>query len=519
MGISTDRVLHRRPGLRGARAVAVAGRPRTSPERLRRLGGIELDVIAVRSARRGTRTGLPGRAGDARAAPPTRRSAVTTSGGARASCTCSTPRQSSCCSTPRGRTPLRRVQANTPKKVDDQLNREGDARCAACSSSCRTAMRPPVPLDEVESASLRHRHALRDRCDVVRVDLGQEAHQTLAIAMNSPRRASRTPARVARTPTATCAMTTATCDAAPSSRSRAGRFGVTSHYLTSTPTTCRSRSPKVPSRGRVVSCRAFKVYPWIAAHPAFDAGRRVDLAAPTPRHLLDRRPQAQLIHDLKNANPQRARAREARRRGRASEPSPPACRSAHADVVLISGHDGGTGAAPLTSLKHAGTALGARPRRDPADPRSLNGLRDRITVQVDGADEDRSRCRGGGAARRRRVRLRDRARSIVSGCVMMRVCHLDTCPVGVATQNPLLRERFSGKPEFVVNVLRIHRRAGARDPGRARIPHARAEAIGQVQLLDTSKPRSTHWKARWARPRRRSWHVPVSPSTNSALSI
>ena len=124
---------------------------------------------------------------------------------------------------------------------------------------------------------------------------------------------------------------------------------------------------------------------------------------------------------------------------------------AHADVVLISGHDGGTGAAPLTSLKHAGLPweLGLAETQQTL---LLNGLRDRITVQVDGAMKTGRDVVVAALLGAEEYGFAT-APLIVSGCVMMRVCHLDTCPVGVATQNPVLRERFTGKPEFVVTFF------------------------------------------------------------------
>ena len=164
---------------------------------------------------------------------------------------------------------------------------------------------------------------------------------------------------------------------------------------------------------------------------------------------------------------------------------------AKADVVLISGHDGGTGASPLTSLKHAGGPweLGLAETQQTL---LLNGLRDRIVVQTDGQlktgrDVVIATLLGAeefGFAT---------APLVVSGCVMMRVCHLDTCPVGVATQNPELRKKFTGKPEFVVNffefiaqeVRELMARLGFRTI---------AEMIGHVDMLDTTRA-VLHWKA------------------------
>lgn len=129
---------------------------------------------------------------------------------------------------------------------------------------------------------------------------------------------------------------------------------------------------------------------------------------------------------------------------------------AHADVVLIYGHDGGTGASPLTSLKHAGTPweLGLAETHQTL---VLNDLRDRITVQVDGQLKTGRDVVIAALLGAEEFGFAT-APMVVSGCIMMRVCHLDTCPVGVATQNPELRERFTGKPEFVVNFLSSLRR-------------------------------------------------------------
>ena len=168
---------------------------------------------------------------------------------------------------------------------------------------------------------------------------------------------------------------------------------------------------------------------------------------------------------------------------------------AHADVVLISGHDGGTGAAPLTSLKHAGLPweLGLA---DTQQTLLLNGLRDRITVQVDGAMKTGRDVVVAALLGAEEYGFAT-APLIVSGCIMMRVCHLDTCPVGVATQNPVLRERFTGKPEFVVTFFELHRRAGARAAGRARLPLAgrgdRARRGARHRARRSSTGRPTGW--------------------------
>ena len=247
-----------------------------------------------------------------------------------------------------------------------------------------------------------------------------------------------------------------------------GRFGVTSHYLTNC-TDIQIKMAQGAKPGEGGQLPAHKVYPWVAEVRHSTPG--VGLISPPPHHdIYSIEDLAQLIHDLKNANPQaRIHVKLVSEVGVGTVAA--GVSKAHADVVLISGHDGGTGATPLTSVKHAGAPweLGLAETQQTL---LLNGLRDRIVVQVDGQlktgrDVIVAALLGGeefGFAT---------APLVVSGCIMMRVCHLDTCPVGVATQNPLLRQRFSGKPEFVENffmfiaeeVRELHRRA--------RFPHAR----------------------------------------------
>jgi glutamate synthase (NADPH/NADH) large chain len=164
---------------------------------------------------------------------------------------------------------------------------------------------------------------------------------------------------------------------------------------------------------------------------------------------------------------------------------------AHADVVLISGHDGGTGAAPQTSLKHAGAPweLGLAETQQTL---LLNGLRDRIVVQVDGQLKTGRDVVIGALLGAEEYGFAT-APLVVSGCVMMRVCHLDTCPVGVATQNPELRRRFTGRPEFVVNFFRYIAEE-VREHLAALGFRSLAEAVGHAELLDT-RAAVEHWKA------------------------
>ena len=227
-----------------------------------------------------------------------------------------------------------------------------------------------------------------------------------------------------------------------------GRFGVTSHYLVNADD-IQIKVAQGAKPGEGGQLPGFKVYPWIARTRHSTPG--VGLISPPPHHdIYSIEDLAQLIHDLKNANPEaRVHVKLVSEVGVGTVAA--GVSKCHADVVLISGHDGGTGAAPLTSLKHTGLPweLGLAETQQTL---LLNGLRDRITVQVDGAMKTGRDVVVAALLGAEEYGFAT-APLIVSGCVMMRVCHLDTCPVGVATQNPVLRERFTGKPEFVVTFF------------------------------------------------------------------
>jgi glutamate synthase (NADPH/NADH) large chain len=231
------------------------------------------------------------------------------------------------------------------------------------------------------------------------------------------------------------------------------------------------------------------VYPWVAEVRHSTPG--VGLISPPPHHdIYSIEDLAQLIHDLKNANPSaRVHVKLVSENGVGTVAA--GVSKAHADVVLISGHDGGTGATPLTSMKHAGAPweLGLAETQQTL---LLNGLRDRIVVQVDGQLKTGRDVMIAALLGAEEFGFAT-APLVVSGCIMMRVCHLDTCPVGVATQNPVLRERFTGKPEFVENffmfiaeeVREYMAQLGFRTLN---------EAVGQVNSLDMTLARA-HWKA------------------------
>src|SRR5207245_2418747 len=194
-----------------------------------------------------------------------------------------------------------------------------------------------------------------------------------------------------------------------------------------------------------------KVYPWIAKVRFATPG--VQLISPPPHHdIYSIEDIKQLIHDLKNANPEaRVHVKLVAEIGVGTVAAGVA--KAFSDVVLISGHDGGTGASPLTSIKHGGIPweLGVAETQQVL---VLNKLRDRIVVQVDGQLKTGRDVVIAALLGAEEYGF-STAPLVVLGCIMMRVCHLNTCPVGVATQDPELRKRFSGKPEYVVNFFRF----------------------------------------------------------------
>jgi glutamate synthase (NADPH/NADH) large chain len=231
------------------------------------------------------------------------------------------------------------------------------------------------------------------------------------------------------------------------------------------------------------------VYPWIAKTRYSTPG--VGLISPPPHHdIYSIEDLAQLIHDLKNANPAaRVHVKLVSEVGVGTVAA--GVSKAHADVVLISGHDGGTGAAPLTSIKHAGAPweLGLAETQQTL---LRNKLRDRIVVQADGQLKTGRDVIIAALLGAEEFGFAS-APLVVSGCIMMRVCHLDTCPVGVATQNPQLRARFSGKPEFVVNFFEFIAQEVREYLAQLGF-RSLEEIVGRVDLLDAALA-TEHWKA------------------------
>lgn len=367
------------------------------------------------------------------------------------------------------------------ERVDDQTSRLMTLRGLMAFKAAGVTGRLPVPIEEVEPVS-----EIVKRFNTGAMSYGsisQEAHETLAVAMNRLGGRSNTgeggedidrlldPVRRSAV-----------------KQVASGRFGVTSLYLThSDDIQIKMAQGAKPGEGGQLP--GHKVYPWVAKTRHSTPG--VGLISPPPHHdIYSIEDLAQLIHDLKNANPvARIHVKLVSEIGVGTVAA--GVSKAHADVVLISGHDGGTGASPLTSLKHAGAPweLGLAEAQQTL---VLNGLRDRIVVQVDGQLKTGRDVVIAALLGAEEFGFAT-APLVVSGCVMMRVCHLDTCPVGIATQNPELRARYSGKPEFVETFFEYiaeEVRELLAELGYRSIQ----EAVGQVGSLDLDKA-IAHWKA------------------------
>ncbi|MDJ1133880.1 glutamate synthase large subunit [Streptomyces iconiensis] len=363
-------------------------------------------------------------------------------------------------------------------RVDEQAQRLMTLRGLFGFSSDRE----PIPLDEVESAA-----EIVKRFSTGAMSYGsisQEAHETLAIAMNQLGGKSNTgeggeDAERLYDPARRSSI----------KQVASGRFGVTSEYLVNSDD-IQIKMAQGAKPGEGGQLPGHKVYPWVAKTRHSTPG--VGLISPPPHHdIYSIEDLAQLIHDLKNANPSaRIHVKLVSEVGVGTVAA--GVSKAHADVVLISGHDGGTGASPLTSLKHAGGPweLGLAETQQTL---LLNGLRDRIVVQTDGQLKTGRDVIIAALLGAEEFGFAT-APLVVSGCVMMRVCHLDTCPVGIATQNPVLRERYNGKAEHVVNFFEFiaeEVRELLAELGFRTLD----EAIGHTELLDTSRA-VDHWKAR-----------------------
>ncbi|HOA89632.1 MAG TPA: glutamate synthase large subunit [Propioniciclava tarda] len=344
-----------------------------------------------------------------------------------------------------------------------------------------TDAREPISIDEVEPIS-----AIVKRFSTGAMSYGsisREAHETLARAMNKLGAKSNTgeggeDRERLYDPERRSAI----------KQVASGRFGVTSDYLTNADD-IQIKMAQGAKPGEGGQLPGQKVYPWIASTRHSTPG--VGLISPPPHHdIYSIEDLKQLIHDLKCANPvARIHVKLVAEVGVGTVAA--GVSKAKADVVLISGHDGGTGAAPLTSVKHAGGPweLGLAETQQTL---LLNGLRERVVVQVDGQLKTGRDVVIGALLGAEEFGFAT-APLVVSGCIMMRACHLDTCPVGVATQNPELREKFTGDPEFVVTFFEYiaeEVRELLASLGFRRLE----DAVGHVELLRTREA-IDHWKA------------------------
>jgi glutamate synthase (NADPH) large chain len=366
--------------------------------------------------------------------------------------------------------------------VDDQSRRRATLRGLI-------GLRPaaaPVPLEEVEPVE-----AVLKRFATGAMSYGsisQEAHETLAIAMNRIGGKSNTgeggedPARYPRDPDGDWKRSAV-------KQVASGRFGVTSEYLVNADD-LQIKMAQGAKPGEGGQLPGHKVYPWIATVRYATPG--VGLISPPPHHdIYSIEDLAQLIHDLKNANPRaRIHVKLVAEVGVGTVAAGVA--KAHSDVVLISGHDGGTGASPLTSIKHGGVPweLGLAETQQVL---VLNKLRDRIVVQVDGQLKTGRDVVVAALMGAEEFGF-STAPLVTLGCIMMRVCHLNTCPVGIATQDPELRKRFAGRPEYVVNFFRFIAQEVREHMAKLGF-RTMDEMIGRVDRLDV-RPAVDHWKAR-----------------------
>ena len=367
-------------------------------------------------------------------------------------------------------------------RVDDQSRRLMTLRGLF---RLRDSAQPPVPLDEVEPVE-----QILKRFSTGAMSYGsisQEAHETLAIAMNRIGAKSNT-GEGGEDPERYVALPNGDSKRSAIKQVASGRFGVTSEYLVNSDD-IQIKMAQGAKPGEGGQLPGHKVYPWVAKTRHSTPG--VGLISPPPHHdIYSIEDLAQLIHDLKNAN-ERARIHVKLVSEAGVGTVAAGVAKAHADVILISGHDGGTGASPLTSLKHAGTPweLGLAETQQTL---LLNGLRDRVVVQTDGQLKTGRDVVIAALLGAEEFGFAT-APLVVMGCIMMRVCHLDTCPVGVATQNPELRARFAGSPDFVVTFFEFIAEQVREHLGALGF-RTLDEAIGRVDLID-ALPAVDHWKA------------------------
>ncbi len=346
---------------------------------------------------------------------------------------------------------------------------------------------PPIPIEEVDSVE-----TIMKRFKTGAMSYGsisKEAHETLAIAMNRIGGKSNTGEGGEDSERFTWTNEQGDSKNSAIKQVASGRFGVTSEYLQSAKE-IQIKMAQGAKPGEGGQLPGSKVYPWIAKTRGTTAG--VGLISPPPHHdIYSIEDLAELIHDLKNGNRNaRISVKLVSEVGVGTIAAGVA--KAHADVVLISGYDGGTGASPQTSLQHAGLPweLGLAETHQTL---VLNNLRSRIAVETDGQLKTGRDVIIAALLGAEEFGFAT-APLVATGCIMMRVCHLNTCPAGVATQDPQLRARFAGKPEHVVNFMRfiaedmreIMAQLGFRNI---------EEMVGRTDRLEARKA-ITHWKAK-----------------------
>ena len=445
-----------------------------------RVSGVGMDVIAAEAVARHRR---PSRIGRSTATPST--SAGTTSTAARASTTCSTRRRSTSSSTPAGPTTTRSSRSTARSST---TRRSGSAPCAACSSS--SSAEKPIPIEEVEPVE-----AILKRFKSGAMSYGsisQEAHETLAIGMNRIGGKSNTgeggedPERYVWSNDRGDSKNSAIKQVA------SGRFGVTSNYLVNAKE-LQIKMAQGAKPGEGGQLPGSKVYPWIAKVRHSTPG--VGLISPPPHHdIYSIEDLAELIHDLKNSNPQaRISVKLVAEVGVGTIAAGVA--KAHADVVLISGHDGGTGASPLTSIKHAGAPweLGLAETQQTL---LLNDLRVAHRRRGGRPVEDGARRRHRGAAGGGGVRLRD---GPAGGHGLRDDARLppEHLPGRRRHAGPEAAQEVHRRPGPHRQLHALHRRGGARVDGPARLPHPRGDGRPQRTAGDVEGRRALQG----ARPR------------------
>jgi len=372
------------------------------------------------------------------------------------------------------------------KEYADLINDQSEQMCTLRGLLEFKYPPKPIPIEEVESVE-----SIVKRFKTGAMSYGsisKEAHESLAIAMNRINGKSNTgeggedPARYVLEPNG---------DSKNSAIKQvaSGRFGVTSYYL-SNAQELQIKIVQGAKPGEGGELPGSKVYPWIAKVRYSTPG--VGLISPPPHHdIYSIEDLGELIHDLKNANRNARISVKLVAEVGVGTVAAGVCK-AHADVVLISGFDGGTGASPLSSIKHAGAPweLGLSETHQTL---VLNNLRSRIVVEVDGQLKTGRDVAIGCLLGAEEFGFAT-APLVVMGCIMMRACHLNTCPVGVATQNPELRKKFTGNPDHVVNFM--HFIAQDLREYMAKLGFRTInEMVGRSDMLD-KKEAVDHWKAK-----------------------